>query len=147
MKRLFLLLFIMTQGVLLQGANKFQYLNKLSSHSQVKCQCEQLSRAWLFKSDVEKSCDSLDNKFNELAQIRKDLEIAGRKEDWLERAYEVAKVIRRSVEHTMDPAFEAEIKKAIKTIHPHANIEKEFAFLLDLAGQVIAEELDKARGK
>ena len=141
------LLFVITLSMFLHGVNKYMHLNDLPRYSQVKCECEDLSRGWIFKSKAQKKCEFIDNEVDEfVAKFSTDIAAVKRKKDWIDKIATAAKLTRDVATKVADPDYANQIKDAVQGIVPGATDEtvaKECAMLADLVVFAVNKELSK----
>jgi hypothetical protein len=147
MKKLMLLLVVIVQSMFLQGGNQYNHLNDLPWYSQVKCECEGLSRGWIFKSKAQRKCDFLDNEIDEIVtKFSIDIKAAKKKKDWIDQAATLAKLTRDVGTKVANPDYGNQIEEAVRGIIPRADdrsVTNECAMLVALTVNSVEKELNK----
>jgi len=142
-----ILLFVVAQSVFLHGVNKYMHLNDLPRYSEVKCECEHLSRGLIFKSKAQKKCEFIDNEVDELVfKISTEVKAAKRKKDWIDKFATGAKLTRDVATKVADPDYTKQIEDAVKGIIPEATdqtVAKECAMLTELTINAVLKEVSK----
>jgi hypothetical protein len=149
MKRLFILVILGFMGHIsfVHSTNKFHHLNDLPRYAQVKCECEGLERAIIFKSRKEKACNFLDKEsHNFVVEIRDQVYIAKHKKDWIDSAATLAKLTRDVATKLADSDYHNQIEEAVRTIIPEASdkvVAAECAMLVELTANAVKAEFNK----